>query len=36
MCSASDVGAIFLSRQSTNSSDYNRVGADANFGFTAR
>jgi uncharacterized protein DUF5916/cellulose/xylan binding protein with CBM9 domain len=30
----SDVGAIFLSRQSTNSGDYNRVyGADANFRF---
>ena len=31
---ASDVGAIFLSRQSTASGDYNRVyGADANFRF---
>ena len=31
---ASDVGAIFLSRQSTVSGDYNRVyGADANFRF---
>ena len=31
---ASDVGAIFLSRQSTTSGDYNRVyGADANFRF---
>jgi Domain of unknown function (DUF5916)/Carbohydrate family 9 binding domain-like len=30
----SDVGGIFLSRQSTNSADYNRVyGADANFRF---
>jgi hypothetical protein len=30
----SDVGAIFLSRQSTSSGDYNRVyGADANFRF---
>ena len=30
----SDVGAIFLSRQSTNGGDYNRVyGADANFRF---
>ena len=30
----SDVGAIFLSRQSTNAADYNRVyGADANFRF---
>jgi hypothetical protein len=30
----SDVGAIFLSRQSTNSSDFNRVyGVDANFRF---
>ena len=30
----SDVGAIFLSRQSTNAGDYNRVyGADANFRF---
>ena len=34
-CGTSDVGAIFLSRQSTgDSSDYNRVvGADANFRF---
>ena len=31
---ASDVGAIFLSRQSTSAGDYNRVyGADANFRF---